>query len=236
MDRRFQIQTRLQELRGLIQESAERYQVKQLPRLIAVTKHHGLDEIAALIDAGQYEIGENRVQEFIPKYEELKARPEDLKFHLIGHLQRNKVRMIVDKVDLIHSLDSLRLAETLNSEAAAVGQRLPVLLQFNISHEEQKHGFELDEYQEILEELAEFDNLDLRGLMGMAAFDADHDELLRTFSRLRDLYESIRAHCKSYLRRGGEGFSELSMGMSRDFREAIACGATILRIGSSLFE
>jgi pyridoxal phosphate enzyme (YggS family) len=195
-------------------------------RLVAVTKYVDAATTRLLIEAGCHDLGESRPQELWDKAAAL--ADSAIRWHLIGHLQRNKVRRTLPLVSLIHSGDSLRLLEVLNREA--VGP-LSVLLEVNVSGEAAKHGFAPDELPRHLEALAALTNLDIRGLMAMAALDDDPTTARRDFARLRELRDRLRREWA-----GRFALDELSMGMSGDFEQAVAEGATIVRIGSALFE
>ena len=150
---------------------------------------------------------------------------------MIGHLQRNKVKRVIPDLEMVHSLDSIRLAETIDNVASQLSQRVPVLLEVNISGDVAKHGFHPDELSERAAEMQQFKNLEVRGLMGMAGLSADDSSIRSQFQCLRALRDSINeaTHLEWEL-------SELSMGMSGDFELAIAEGATLVRIGSMLFD
>ncbi|MDO5734211.1 MAG: YggS family pyridoxal phosphate-dependent enzyme [Eubacteriales bacterium] len=197
--------------------------------LLAVSKTHPITEIAAVAANGQVDFGENKVQELSEKILEAKELyPElQLRWHLIGHLQRNKVRQIVGDVYLIHSVDSLRLLKEIEKRAEQAGVVQKILLQVNVSGEESKQGFEESELAAALSFLKTAKHSELRGLMTMAPFTASSEELHKYFSRLRKILVEIRSDFPEAV--------ELSMGMSGDFPEAIAEGATIVRIGSAIF-
>lgn len=203
-------------------------------RLVAVTKSASLPQIAELIAAGQRELAENRVQMLAGRLAELPAlvpagQMAEVHWHMIGHLQRNKVREVLPHARLIHSVDSLRLAQAISQEAQRHGQVARVLLQVNASQEPQKFGTPLQEAETLAEQFAALPSLQLCGLMTMAEFSEDPATVQRAFARTRELFEKIA------LRVPAESFRELSMGMSHDFELAIAEGATLLRIGSALF-
>ena len=196
--------------------------------LIAVTKTVDSEAARQVMQAGVLELGENRVQSFLDKYEVLKNEPN---WHIIGHLQTNKVKYIVGKVKLIHSVDSVHLAEEISKKAQSLGVCQDVLFQFNISGEASKSGAAKEEAQSIFEELAKLPGISVKGLMTMAPLMAEEYEIRKTFSGLRELSEKI----------GGMGYpnatmEHLSMGMSGDFEAAIQEGANLVRIGSALFK
>jgi PLP dependent protein len=207
--------------------------------LVAVSKTHPPELVAAAIAAGITDLGENRVQEAVEKIAALAGYRSQLRWHLIGHLQRNKAGPAAEQFDLIHSVDSLRLAEALDRRAAALGRRLPILLQFNVSGEASKEGFDLPGgranlvgLEALLPELAQIialPALDVRGLMTIAPV-VDHPDAARpVFSALRELRDELAAHFPQ------ASWGELSMGMTDDFIAAIAEGATIVRVGRAIF-
>jgi len=196
--------------------------------LVAVTKTVS-SEVAALMPAlGVSDLGENRPQELWKKAAEL---PSTVRWHLIGHLQRNKVERTLPLVQLIHSVDSLRLLETLEEEAGKRQQSIPVLLEVNLSHEASKHGFEAGEVPSLATRIAELRHVRVTGLMTMAAWESDPEKCRPTFAALRELRDRLRAELGSR-----SEIWELSMGMTNDFEVAIEEGATLVRIGTALFE
>ncbi|MEX2026438.1 MAG: YggS family pyridoxal phosphate-dependent enzyme [Pirellulaceae bacterium] len=197
--------------------------------LIGVTKYAGPDVAKLLVKAGLTDLGESRPQELWRKAEALAG--ENIRWHLIGHLQRNKIRRTLPLTALIHSGDSLRLLAALDEEAAALSQRCDVLLEVNISGDQAKHGFSPGELAPLLTTIAAMSNLHIRGLMGMASLEGNLDDARRQFVSLRELRDDLRKNCPPQIE-----LAELSMGMSGDFEQAIAEGATIVRIGSALLE
>ena len=199
-------------------------------RLVAVTKYVGPDEIRALVAAGCTDLGESRPQQLWERAAELRDLP--VRWHIIGHIQRNKVERTLPLVAMVHSLDSLRLAETIDAAAGRIASnRVPVLLEVNISREPAKHGFAPEEIEPLLPKLIELEQIDIRGLMCMAGLEGGGDEARRDFAGLRTLRDRLQAGCPATVR-----LDELSMGMSGDYEIAIEEGATIVRIGSALFE
>jgi pyridoxal phosphate enzyme (YggS family) len=198
-------------------------------KLVAVSKYVGVAETAALLNAGCSLLGESRPQQLWEKA----AAPElaGAGWHLVGHLQRNKVRRTLPLVKLIHSVDSLRLLEAINDTAIELGCKARVLLEVNCSGEAAKYGLTGDELRRALPEVATFESVQVCGLMTMAALEGDEAVAAKNFAELRILRDSLRAECPSNV-----ALNELSMGMSRDFEIAIREGATIVRIGSLLFE
>ncbi|MBQ6999304.1 MAG: YggS family pyridoxal phosphate-dependent enzyme [Clostridia bacterium] len=195
--------------------------------LLAVTKTVPADRIREIMDLGITSLGENRVQELLSKYEEL----PDAKWHIIGHLQTNKVKSIVGKVKLIHSVDSLRLAEEIGKQSAARGITTDILLEVNVSGEESKYGMNLNFVDEMVERCAGIDGLCVKGLMTMAPLGAPESEIRKIFSSLYKKYVDISA--KKY---DNVIMEYLSMGMSNDFDIAIEEGANIVRVGRGLFQ
>ena len=194
--------------------------------VIAVTKYVDVQTAAALLPLGVQHIGENRVDKFLEKYHALKDFP--VTWHLIGTLQRRKVKEVIPFVDYFHALDSLKLAQEIQKRADHV---VKCFLQVNISGEESKHGFSKDELLEVLPTLAELDQIEYVGLMTMAPFDADSDELKRIFKETQTLQAEIREKQISNM-----PMTDISMGMSRDFKEAIQFGSTFVRIGTAFFK
>lgn len=194
--------------------------------VIAVTKYVDVATTEALVKTGIQHIGENRVDEFLEKYQALKEY--DLTWHLIGSLQRRKVKDVINLVDYFHALDSVKLAQEIQKRAE---HPIKCFLQVNISGEESKHGFAPDELDDVLAEIAQLDKIEIVGLMTMAPFEASQEELQDIFSKTHQLQKQLE---KKQLK--NMPFSELSMGMSRDFEVAIANGATYVRIGTSFFK
>lgn len=194
--------------------------------VIAVTKYVDVATTEALVKAGIQHIGENRVDKFLEKYQALKEY--DLTWHLIGSLQRRKVKDVINLVDYFHALDSVKLAQEIQKRAE---HPIKCFLQVNISGEESKHGFAPDELDDVLAEIAQLDKIEIVGLMTMAPFEASQEELQDIFSKTHQLQKQLE---KKQLK--NMPFSELSMGMSRDFEVAIANGATYVRIGTSFFK
>ena len=194
--------------------------------VIAVTKYVDVATTETLVKTGIQHIGENRVDKFLEKYQALKEY--DLTWHLIGSLQRRKVKDVINFVDYFHALDSVKLAQEIQKRAE---HPIKCFLQVNISGEESKHGFAPDELDDVLAEIAQLDKIEIVGLMTMAPFEASQEELQDIFSKTHQLQKQLE---KKQLK--NMPFSELSMGMSRDFEVAIANGATYVRIGTSFFK
>ncbi len=210
--------------------------------LIAVTKYAAPEQVREIVQLGVGDLGESRVQSLVPRaaqFNEFLQRqqafgggtaPDRLRWHMIGHVQRNKVKAMLPLVSLIHSVDSLRLAEELDTQATKLGRKVPILLQINASEEESKHGVAVGASVHLAEQIDSMEHLQLAGLMTMGPLDATAAQTQAVFARTREIFEEMRWH-----KIGGTGLRHLSMGMSDDFELAIAEGATLVRIGSLLF-
>lgn len=198
-------------------------------RLVAVTKSVGLDAIRATVEAGCHELGESRVQQLGERADALRDLP--VRWHMIGPLQRNKVRRALETAQMIQSADSRRLIEAIDRIAGELSRRVPLLIEVNVSGEAAKHGFAPDEVEPCLVELARLAHVEIRGLMCMASLDGDLDAARREFASLRRLRDRLRSVAPPEI-----VLDELSMGMSGDFEPAIEEGATMVRVGSALFE
>jgi hypothetical protein len=210
--------------------------------LIAVTKNAPPEQVREIISLGVGDLGESRAQALTQRaaqinefFQRQQSRgeanfPTRLRWHMIGHLQRNKVKPILPLVDLIHSVDSLRLAEEIDTFAGKMGKKIPVLLQINASEEQQKHGVAVGAAVHLAEQIDTMPNVQLIGLMSMAALSDKAEAARLAFARTREIFEEMR-----WNKIGGNVFRHLSMGMSHDFEQAILEGATMLRIGSFLF-
>lgn len=198
--------------------------------LVAVSKTHPVPRIVEAYETGQRDFGENRVQELLEKID---ALPDDARWHLIGHLQRNKVKPVVGRVALIHSVDSLRLLQTIDREACALGVVQPILLQVHVAQEETKFGLSPEDLRELLAHLREqpYTGIRVCGLMGMATHTDDEMQVRNEFRRIKALFEEVRALGLF----PEEEFRHLSMGMSGDYRLAVDEGSTMVRVGSSIF-
>ncbi len=214
---------RLAEVRARIAAAAARGNGQEVT-LVAVTKTHGIDAVNAVRERGITDVGENRVQEALPKMDEAAG---SLRWHLIGHLQRNKARA-VDRFALVQSVDSTRLADAVAGVGKDRGRPIAVLVQVNVSGEATKSGFEPGELLAAAEHIASLDGLLVQGVMTMAPFDAPEAVLRATFSGARAALETVR-------RAGHAAARELSMGMSGDYEIAVEEGATIVRLGTVLF-
>ncbi|MEZ7526665.1 YggS family pyridoxal phosphate-dependent enzyme [Cloacibacterium normanense] len=193
--------------------------------LVAVSKFHPVEKIQEVYDCGQRVFGENKVQELLTKVNEL---PSDIKWHLIGHLQTNKVKYIAPFIDTIQSVDSEKLLLEINKEAAKNNRIIKVLLQVKIAEEETKYGLEIAEAKEIFSNYLEhqYPNIEILGLMGMATFTDNKNQVKSEFLVLKSLFDELSTFKK---------LETLSMGMSDDFALAIECGSTSVRIGSAIF-
>lgn len=193
--------------------------------LIAVSKTRSNDEILELYNAGHKVFGENRVQELIEKQEVL---PKDIQWHLIGHLQRNKVKYIAEFVHLIHSVESERLLKEINKQAKRFERVIPCLLQIKIAEEETKFGLDKEEAENILKTYREkFENVQIIGVMGMATFTDDMEQVRREFKSLKNVYDQFQTL--------DDDIQILSMGMSGDYELAIEEGSNMVRVGSAIF-
>ncbi len=201
---------------------------EQLPstvELVAVSKTHPVSAIQEVYYLGQKVFGENKVQELVEKYPVL---PKDIQWHLIGHLQTNKVKYIAEFIDTVQSVDSEKLLNEINKEAGKYNRKIKVLLQVKIAEEDTKFGLESYEAQNLFEKFTDghFPNVEITGLMGMATFTEDQDQVRKEFTKLKSLFDVLSKKKSLYT---------LSMGMSDDFPVAIECGASSVRVGSAIF-
>lgn len=195
--------------------------------LIAVSKTKPVSMLKEAYDAGARCFGENKVQEIMDKHPQL---PDDIKWHMIGHLQRNKVKYIVDKVSLIHSVDSLRLAQTIEQEAAKRQVCVPILLEVNVAQEESKFGLKMDEVLPLIEAVADFPHIKVQGLMTIAPYVENAEDNRDFFRQLKKLSVDIEAKNINNV-----SMSVLSMGMTGDYQVAVQEGATMVRVGTGIF-
>ena len=195
--------------------------------LIAVSKTKPVEILQEAYDAGARIFGENKVQEILDKYDQL---PSDIQWHMIGHLQRNKVKYIIDKVAMIHSVDSLRLAETIEQEAAKKDIVMPVLLEVNVAEEESKFGLKLEEVLPLVEEINHFSHVQIMGLMTIAPFTLNPEDNRKVFRALKKLSVDI-----SEKNINNVNMSVLSMGMTGDYEVAVQEGSTMVRVGTGIF-
>lgn len=201
---------------------------KEIPQdvtLVAISKTKTNEEILEAYEAGQRIFGENRVQELEVKHQEL---PKDIEWHMVGHVQRNKVKDMAAFVSLIHAVDSLRLLNRIDREAKNNDRVIDCLLQVKIAEEETKHGMDENELRELLQskEFKSLENVRIKGLMGMATFTDDESQISREFEKLKKIYDSLK---EDY------DFTILSMGMSGDFPIALNHGSNMVRVGSAIF-
>jgi len=206
---------------------------KQVPKsvmLVAISKTKSAEVINEAYQAGHKIFGENKVQELINKYEKL---PKDIEWHMVGHLQTNKVKYIAPFISLIHSVDSLKLLITINKEAVKNNRVINCLLQMHIAEEETKFGLSKQEVIDILEskEYKELTNIKVVGLMGMATFTENKEQISKEFKQLRNYFKDI----KQMFFNNSAYFKEISMGMSADYKIAIEEGTTMVRLGSIIF-
>ena len=194
-------------------------------QLVVVSKYRSLDELNEVYECGHRDFGENRVQELIEKQESL---PNDIRWHAIGHLQRNKVKYIAPFVHLVHSIDSLKLLKTLDKEASKCKRTISFLFQLHIAEEESKFGLSKSELEDILnsDEYIKLKNVECKGLMGMATNTNDTDKVKSEFDSLKQMFEQYNRV---------RNWDTLSMGMSSDYETAIACGSNMIRVGSKIF-
>jgi hypothetical protein len=190
--------------------------------LVAVSKTKPNTDILAAYTAGQRVFGENKVQELVKKQEEL---PKDIQWHMIGHLQRNKVKFIAPFVTLIHAVDNLKLLQEIDRRAAQNNRKIDCLLQVHIAKEDTKFGFGNQELKEVLLATSSFKNISIIGLMGMATFTDNNNQIKEEFKNLKTVFDSIK----------NDNITTLSMGMSGDYPLAIEQGSTMVRVGSAIF-
>ena len=196
-------------------------------KLIAVSKTKPMEALQEAYDYGCRDFGENKVQELVEKYE---AMPKDIRWHMIGHLQRNKVKYIVDKVFLIHSVDSLRLAQEIEKEAAKKNVTVNILVEVNVAAEESKFGTTAEEAALLVEEIAKLPHVQIRGLMTIAPYVEDSEKNRLYFEKLKQIYvDIIHKNIDNVF------MEELSMGMTGDYEVAITEGATYIRVGTGIF-
>lgn len=200
-------------------------------QLVVVSKKRTNEAIKKYYELGQRVFGENRVQELVDKQE---ALPKDIEWHLIGHLQTNKVKYIAPFVTMIHAVDSLKLLLEIDKRAAQNERTIPCLLQFHIAEEESKYGLNLERAKEILdtEEFSNLAHVNIVGVMGMATFTEDKEQVRGEFQQLKNIFDTL----KQVYFAEKEDFREISMGMSGDYEIAIEEGSTMIRVGSKLFE
>lgn len=209
----------------------------QLPAhvtLVAVSKTKPVSDLIEAYNAGQRIFGENKIQEMTEKWEQM---PKDIEWHMIGHVQTNKVKFMAEYVSLIHGVDSLKLLEEINKQAKKHNRIIDCLLQIHIAEEETKFGLNEEELNEIFEVLkqVQYDNIRIVGLMGMATFTDNTAQIEKEFNHLKNVFDTIRRDAINRVSNQNTDFTILSMGMSGDYQLAISCGSTMVRIGSSIF-
>ncbi len=194
--------------------------------LVAVSKTKPVEVVQEAYHAGQRIFGENKIQEMVEKYE---AMPKDINWHMIGHIQTNKVKYMASFVDLVHGVDSLKVLEEINRQAQKHQRIIDCLLQVHIAEEETKFGLAKDELDLLLasDSYLKLKNIKVKGLMGMATFTENKEQIRKEFTALKTVYDQHKIN--------NPNFSTLSMGMSGDYKIAIECGSTMVRIGSSIF-
>ena len=195
--------------------------------LVAVSKTKPVELLMEAYEAGERVFGENKVQEIMDKYERM---PADVQWHMIGHLQRNKVKYIIDKAAMIHSVDSVRLAQTIEQEAAKKNLVMPILVEVNVAEEESKFGLKTEEVVPFLEEISGYEHLSVKGLMTIAPFVENPEENREIFQKLKQLSVDITAKNINNI-----SMSVLSMGMTGDYQVAVEEGATMVRVGTGIF-
>ncbi|WP_370226147.1 YggS family pyridoxal phosphate-dependent enzyme [Mesoflavibacter sp.] len=197
--------------------------------LVAVSKTKPVSDLMEAYNAGQRIFGENKIQEMADKYQEM---PKDIKWHMIGHVQRNKVKYMAEFVDLIHGVDSLKLLKEINKQALKHDRIINCLLQIKIAEEDSKFGMRIKDAEELLlsETVSELKNINIVGLMGMATFTDNKDQIKEEFLRLKSTFEDLKT-----IQTSNCNLQTISMGMSGDYKLAIECGSTMVRVGSSIF-
>ncbi|RKT00429.1 YggS family pyridoxal phosphate-dependent enzyme [Flavobacterium sp. 123] len=197
--------------------------------LVAVSKTKPISDLMEAYDAGQRIFGENKIQEMAEKWE---AMPKDIQWHMIGHVQSNKVKFMAPFVSLIHGIDSLKLLEEINKQALKNNRIIDCLLQIYIAEEESKFGLDEEELNEILasESFQKMKNIRIVGLMGMATFTDNQNQIKKEFTHLKAIFDNLKSKQTANLQ-----LNTISMGMSGDYKLAIDCGSTMVRIGSSIF-
>ena len=195
--------------------------------LIAVSKTKPVEVLQEAYDAGVRIFGENKVQELIDKYEVL---PKDIQWHMIGHLQRNKVKYVADKVALIHSVDSFRLAKTIDQEGEKIGRVIPLLIEVNVAQEETKFGVSVEDTLPLISEISTLSHVEIRGLMTIAPYVEDPEENRPVFRKLKQLSVDIKDKNMNNVY-----MDILSMGMTNDYQVAVEEGATLVRVGTGIF-
>jgi len=192
--------------------------------LVAVSKTKSVEEISQAYEAGQRVFGENKIQEMASKWEEL---PKDIAWHMIGHVQSNKVKYMAHFVDLIHGVDSFKLLKEIQKQAIKHDRTIRCLIQIRIAEEETKFGLPEEELEALLKAAEDLPNVQIAGLMGIATFTDNQNQITFEFNKLKDLYDKVKSSSAS--------MNTLSMGMSGDYSIAIECGSNMIRVGSKIF-
>ncbi|HIC32662.1 MAG TPA: YggS family pyridoxal phosphate-dependent enzyme [Flavobacteriaceae bacterium] len=197
--------------------------------LVAVSKTKPVSDLIEAYNAGQRIFGENKIQEMVDKYQEM---PKDIKWHMIGHVQRNKVKYMAEFVDLIHGVDSIKLLKEINKQAKKYDRVINCLLQIKIAEEDSKFGMSTNDAKSLLQSEAfkDFNNVTISGVMGMATFTDNETQIKEEFSRLKSTFEDLKD-----IKTSNCNLQTISMGMSGDYPIAIECGSTMIRVGSSIF-
>ncbi|MGN6367900.1 MAG: YggS family pyridoxal phosphate-dependent enzyme [Phycisphaerae bacterium] len=229
---------------GIAKAAAKSRRDASAVKLVAVTKNGSPDQIKQLVEMGHRDFGESKVQQLQQRAAQLEEwllrqqnrtekklpAPGDIRWHMIGHLQRNKVRPVITLCKLVHSVDSLRLAEEIQEESERLDRTMPVMLEVNVAGENSKFGVAVGASIHLAEQIDTMDNVHLIGLMCMAPYSANPEDARPVFVRLREIFDEIK-----FRKIGGDRFKHLSMGMSGDYQVAVEEGATMVRIGSALF-
>ena len=222
------IKENLEEVREKIHQACQRSGRREEDvTLISVSKTKPVEMLREAYEAGSRDFGENRVQEIMEKYGQM---PEDVRWHMIGHLQKNKVRQVIDKAVLIHSVDTVELAEQIEKDAAKRDLTVDILLEVNVAEEESKFGFRTEEVEAAVMKIKEFPHVHIKGLMTIAPFVSNSEDNREVFKKLYQLYVDIRSKNIDNV-----NMSVLSMGMTGDYEVAVEEGATMIRVGTGIF-
>lgn len=222
------IKENLEEVREKIRQACQRSGRREEDvTLISVSKTKPVEVLREAYEAGSRDFGENRVQEIMEKYGQM---PEDVRWHMIGHLQKNKVRQVIDKAVLIHSVDTVELAEQIEKDAAKRDLTVDILLEVNVAEEESKFGFRTEEVEAAVMKIKEFPHVHIKGLMTIAPFVSNSEDNREVFKKLYQLYVDIRSKNIDNV-----NMSVLSMGMTGDYEVAVEEGATMIRVGTGIF-
>lgn len=222
------IKENLEEVREKIRQACQRSgRREEEVTLISVSKTKPVEMLKEAYEAGSRDFGENRVQEIMEKYDQM---PEDVRWHMIGHLQKNKVRQVIDKSVLIHSVDTVELAEQIEKDAAKRDLTVDILLEVNVAEEESKFGFRTEDVESAVMKIKELPHVHIKGLMTIAPFVSNSEDNREVFKKLYQLYVDIRSKNIDNV-----SMSVLSMGMTGDYEVAIEEGATMIRVGTGIF-